>query len=61
MTPYEKLKSLDPAGQCLRPGVTFAQLDAVALRASDLQAAQAVTRARNRLFQQIGKALANAA
>ncbi len=61
MTPYQKLKSLDNAEQHLRPGVTFEQLDAVALKISDFEAAQAVTRARNHLFQQIGKAIATAA
>ena len=61
MTPYRKLKSLDSAEQHLRPGVTFEQLDTVALKISDLEAAQAVTRARNHLFQQIGKAIAAAA
>jgi len=61
MTPYRKLKSLDSAEPHLRPGVTFEQLDAVALKISDLEAAQAVTRARNHLFQQIGKAIAAAA
>ena len=61
MTPYEKLKSLEHAETHLRPGVTFEQIDAVARRISDFQAAQAVTRARNDLFQQIGKAIAAAA
>ena len=61
MTPYEKLKSLDNAEQHLRPGVTFGQFDAVALKTSDFEAAQAVTRARNNLFHQIGKAIAAAA
>lgn len=61
MTPYEKLKSLDQAEQHLKPGVTFEQLDAAALQTSDFKAAQVVTRARNELFKQIGKALAAAA
>ena len=60
-TPYEKLKSLEHADQYLRPGVTFEQIDAVALTSSDLQAAQTVSRARNQLFLRIGKAIADAA
>ena len=61
MTPYEKLKSLEDAEQHLRPGVTFEQLDALALQVSDFQAAQAVTRARNALFLYIRKQKAAAA
>ena len=41
MTPYEKLKSLDNAEQHLCPGVTFGQLDAVAFKISDFEAARA--------------------
>ena len=55
------MKSLDQTEQHLKPGVTFEQLDAVALETSDFQAAQALTRARNHLFLQIGKAIAAAA
>jgi len=61
MTPYEKLKSLDHAEQHLKPGVTFEQLDTVAHSTSDLNAAQAVTRARNDLFRLIHKDIAAAA
>ncbi len=60
MTPYEKLKSLENAGQYLRSGVTFDELDALVLKTSGFKAAQALTRARNDLFMQIGKALAAA-
>ena len=56
-----QVKSLDQTEQHLKPGVTFEQLDAVALETSDFQAAQALTRARNHLFLQIGKAIAAAA
>ena len=61
MTPYEKLKSLENAGQYLKPGITFDALDALVLKNSGFKAAQAVTRARNDLFKQIGKAIAAAA
>ena len=36
---HEKLKSLDGAGQYVRPGVTIGQLDALARSVSDLDAA----------------------
>ena len=52
-TPYEKLKSLPDAAHYLRPGLSFAQLDAIAYASSDLQAAQAVIHARDQLFQLI--------
>jgi len=61
MTPYEKLKSLENAEQYLKPGITFDELDALVLKNSGFRAAQAVTRARNGLFKQIGKAIAAAA
>ncbi|MCY4156687.1 MAG: hypothetical protein OXF66_04530 [Gammaproteobacteria bacterium] len=61
MTPYEKLKSLDNAEQHLKPGITFDELDALVLKNSGFKAAQAVARARNGLFKQIGKAIAAAA
>lgn len=51
----EKLKSLDEAPQYLRDGVTFEQLDGVAHQVSDLEAAQALTHARNQLFGLIHK------
>jgi hypothetical protein len=35
MTPYEKLKSLPNAKQYLKKGVTFARLNARAMRMSD--------------------------
>ena len=40
-TPYEKLKSLDDAERFLKPGVSFAELDAFAGSVSDLDAARA--------------------
>jgi transposase InsO family protein len=53
MTPYEKLKSLDHAEQFLKPGVTFAQLDAQALAMSDNDAVQQLNDARAVLFKTI--------
>lgn len=50
-TPYEKLRSLPAAETHLRPGVTWAQLDALALRQSDTEAALAMGQAKHRLFQ----------
>lgn len=53
MTPYEKFKSLDNAEQFLKPGVTFAQLDAQAMAMSDNEAAQQLNAARAVLFKTI--------
>ncbi|MGB5642338.1 MAG: integrase, partial [Gammaproteobacteria bacterium] len=39
MTPYEKFKSLPAAKQYLKPGMTFKQLDDIALSISDNEAA----------------------
>ena len=61
MTPHEKLKSLDNADEHLLDGITFEQLDDVAHQVSDFQAAQALTCARNQLFELIHKELAAAA
>ena len=52
-TPYLKLKSLDHAEHFLRPGVTFEQLDIVAVALDDLAAATLVNEARDRLFRKI--------
>ena len=51
MTPYYRLKSLPGAKGCLKPGVTFAILDAVALQISDNQAAEQLQKARQKLFK----------
>ena len=50
-TPYEKLKSLPDAAQFLKPGVTFATLDALAAAMSDNEAARRLNEARALLFQ----------
>lgn len=52
-TPYEKFKSLPDAQSCLKPGVSFKQLDAIALAESDNDAARRLQRARAVLFQSI--------
>lgn len=53
MTPYDKLKSLPGAKDCLKPGVTFEILDTVALQISDNQAAEQLQKARRKLFKTI--------
>ena len=53
MTPYEKLKSLPEAKCFLKPGASFAQLDASAAAISDNEAAQKLNEARTKLFQSI--------
>jgi hypothetical protein len=55
MTPYEKLKSLSEAAQFLKPGVTFAHLDALAASISDNEAAEKLNEARTRLFKLISQ------
>ena len=56
MTPYEKLKSLPGAAACLKPGISFGQLDAVAAEMSDNDAARALNQARDRLLASIDPA-----
>jgi transposase InsO family protein len=53
MTPYEKLKSLPEAKQYLKPGMTFKQLDDIALSISDNEAAHQLNEARTQLFKTI--------
>lgn len=61
MTPYDKLKSLPDAAQYLKPGVTFADLDAQAHQFSDNEAARRLNQARAELFRTINKAQTPAA
>lgn len=61
MTPFDKLKSLPDATRYLKPGITFEQLDAVASRMSDNEAAAALNKARQALFQSIADALKQSA
>jgi len=53
MTPYEKLKSLPGTQQCLKPGLSFAALDAYVAATSDNEAARRLNAARAKLFQSI--------
>jgi len=50
-TPYEKLKSLPEAAQHLKPGLSFAQLDQVALQMSDTECARKMTAAKAQLLR----------
>ena len=60
-TPYERLKSIDGAERLLKPGVSFAALDAEANAMSDLESARLVNRERDKLFRTIAAAWPNAA
>lgn len=51
MTPYEKLKSLDRAGQYLKPGITFEILDKIAHEKSDNESAALMQKAKGELFK----------
>lgn len=53
MTPYTKLRSLPDAAACLKPGITFAQLDVLAAATTDNEAALQLNTARTKLFQSI--------
>ena len=53
MTPYEKLKSLPGAQDCLKAGMSFAALDAYVAATSDNEAAGRMNQARTQLFQSI--------
>lgn len=53
MTPFEKLKSLDDAGQYLKTGITLQQLEAFATEMTDNDAAVALDTARRSLFKTI--------
>lgn len=60
MTPYERLKSLPAGAACLRPGTSFAQLDAIAVAVSDNEAALALGKATVRLLSpRVSKARAH--
>jgi transposase InsO family protein len=53
MTPYEKLKSLPDADKYLRQGVSFDELDKVAMLMSDLESAKLMHGHRKLLFREI--------
>lgn len=52
-TPYERFKSLPGAAQYLKPGITFEDLDKVAMSMSDSDAARRLQEARTALFETI--------
>jgi len=52
-TPYEKLKSIPNVKDYLKPGVTFKQLDQIAMCYTDNQIAQLVQEKRSQTFNQI--------
>jgi transposase InsO family protein len=54
-TPYERLKAIPDVAASLKPGLTFANLDLIALATTDNQAAESLNREREKLFQQIKK------
>ena len=56
-TPYEKFKSVPNASDCLKPGITFEQLDAQAAKMSDNEAALALNNARKKLFKDIAASI----
>ena len=55
-TPYDKLRSMPHAEECLKPGISFEKLDAKAHAHSDLHAVRAVNAERDRLFRTIADA-----
>ena len=54
-TPYQKLKSLAQAEQYLCDGVTFEQLDRLALATDSFSMAKTVKETRNELFREIAR------
>ena len=55
-TPYEKLKSLPDAKKYLKEGVSFEELDKIAMRCTDNEMAEKVQAARSELFDKIKSA-----
>jgi hypothetical protein len=53
-TPYERLKSLENAGQYLREGLNFDALDKVAAQETDNESAASMQKAKGRLFEKLG-------
>ncbi len=52
-TPYDKLKSLPKADTFLKNGITFKQLDAIALAISNNEAVKQMNKAKHKLFKTI--------
>ena len=61
MTPYEKLRSLPDAASYLKPGVSFEELDAIAMQMSDNESADRLNKAAAKLFQSINQPSKSAA
>lgn len=61
MTPYEKFRSLPEAENYLKSGTILKELDAIAAKCSDNEAAQHLNEARAKLFQSINKSQQRAA
>jgi hypothetical protein len=54
-TPYERLRSLKKASRYLRQGVTFEALSAMANHKTDNEFAQAMQKAKDKLFNELGR------
>ena len=52
-TSYERLKAIPDAAAALKPGLSFADLDAIAHAMTDNQADEQLHREREKLFQRI--------
>jgi transposase InsO family protein len=52
-TPYEKLKSLGKAEQCLKPEQSWARLDQIAQKMSDTECARKMTAAKQQLLRRV--------
>ena len=59
MTPYDKLKSLENASEHLKVGITFTDLDKIALAESDNSFGKKMMDAKEKLFKQINHKLIN--
>jgi len=55
MTPYDRLKSLPDGEKYLKPGITFAVLDTIALAKSDNEFAEEMGKAKAALFKKLRK------
>lgn len=53
LNPYEALKKIDNAGQYLKPGITFAKLDKIAMQYSDNKYASIMDKEKTELFEKI--------
>jgi transposase InsO family protein len=52
-TPYERLKTIEGAEACLRPGITFKDLDDFTSRLTDNEAASTMQKARDVIFKSV--------